>query len=68
MSPKKCEIFKDEVAFLGLLAGKKIRVDLEKTEVIKNWPKPENLTELRGFLGLIQFFKIFVKSSSEMAR
>lgn len=69
ISPKKCEFFKEEVEFLGLLAGKRgIRVDPAKIEVINNWPKPENITELRGFLGLVQFFKRFIKNFSAKAK
>lgn len=69
ISPKKCDFVKEEVEFLGLRAGKKgVRVDPAKIEVIQNWPKPENITELRGFLGLVQFFKRFIKNFSAKAR
>jgi len=67
-SPKKCEFMKDEMNFLGLIVGKNgIRVNPEKVKVLKTWPKPENLTELRSFLGLIQFFRRFIKGFSGIA-
>lgn len=69
VSTKKCKFFKYDVEYLVLFAGQKgIRVDPAKIEVIKNWPKPENFTDLRGFLGFVQFFKRFVKHFSEKAR
>lgn len=69
VSPKKCSFFQPEVKFLGLLDGRNgIRVDPENVEVIKNWPRPEHLTEIRGFLGLVQLFKRFIKTFSELAR
>lgn len=53
---------------LGLLAGcNKILVDPSEIEVVKRWPKPNDLTELRGFLGLVQFFKRFTRGYSESA-
>lgn len=57
MSPKKCELFKKEIDFLGLIVGNKgIRVNPIKVEVLRTWPKPKSVTEVRSFLGLIQFF------------
>lgn len=56
VSPKKCSLFQKEVEFLRLLVGKNgIKVDPAKVEIINNWPKPKSLTELRGFLSLVQF-------------
>lgn len=67
--PKKCYLFKIEVEFLGLIAGKNgIRANPAKLEVIKKWPKPENITELRGFMRLVQFFKRFIRNFLEVAR
>lgn len=69
VSPKKCSFFQDEVEFLGLMVGKNgIRVDPAKTEVVEKWPRPQSLTELRGFLGLVQFFRRFIKKFSGLAQ
>lgn len=55
--PKKCFV-KLEAKFLGLLARKNgIRADPAKIEVINAWRRPENITELRGFLVLSQFLQ-----------
>lgn len=67
--PKKFTLFQEEVEFLGLMVGKNgLRVDTGKTEVIEKWPKPQSLTELRGFLGLVQFFRRFIKNFSGLAQ
>ncbi len=61
MSPKKFEFMKSEISFLGMIVGKgKIKVDNKKVEVLKNWPKPKYLTEVRSFMGLLQFFRQFI--------
>lgn len=59
------QFFQKQVEFLVLIAGtNEIRVDTARVEVINNWPKPKSITELRGFIGLVQFFRRFVKDFS----
>lgn len=61
-------IYEKRVEFLGLLVGENgIRVDPIKVKAITDWPKPKSLTELRGFLGLVQFFRKFIKGYSSIA-
>lgn len=67
-SPKKCSFMNEEAEFLGLVVGRDgIRVQPRKVEVIQNWPRPINLTELRSFLGLVQFFRRFIPNFSARA-
>ena len=54
VSPKKCEFMKSEIDFLGLVVGKNgIRVNPLKVEVLKSWPRPQSLTDVRSFIGLL---------------
>ncbi|KAL8089187.1 hypothetical protein AgCh_038824 [Apium graveolens] len=49
----KCKFWLEEVAFLGnVVSGRGIELDPAKVEVITNWPRPSNVTEVRSFLGL----------------
>lgn len=69
VSQKNCLCFQQKVTFLRLLVGcNGIQVDPEKAEVIKNWARPENLTELSRFLGIVLFFKRLIKKFLELAR
>ena len=68
VSPKKCEFMKEEIDFLGLVIGKQgIRVNKKKVEILRTWPKPISLTDLRSFLGLLQFFRRFIPNVAKVA-
>ena len=68
VSPKKCEFMKIEIDFLGLVVGKNgIRVNPLKIEVLKSCPRPQSLTDVRSFIGLLQFFQRFIKDFSSLA-
>ena len=68
VSPKKCEFAKSELKFLGLIINQEgIQVDTSKIDVIETWPLPKNITELPSFLGVLQFFRRFIKDFSKIA-
>ncbi|MCF7184013.1 hypothetical protein L3H42_10980, partial [Corynebacterium sp. MC-13] len=49
----KCEFWLSSVAFLGHIIGADgVRVDSQKIEAVKKWPRPTTPTEVRSFLGL----------------
>ncbi|XP_063830254.1 uncharacterized protein K02A2.6-like [Ostrinia nubilalis] len=61
----KCSFMVDEVKYLGYLISKEgIKVDPEKVEAIKKIPRPRDVSELRSFLGLVNFYAKFVKNLS----
>ncbi|XP_070005586.1 uncharacterized protein [Nicotiana sylvestris] len=54
----KCEFWLQSVAFLGhVVSSERIKVDPQKTEAIKNWPRPTMPTEIRSFLGLAGYYR-----------
>ena len=64
----KCEFWLDQVAFLGHVVSKDgIQVDPKKIEAIIEWPRPIIVIEIRSFLGLSGYYRIFVKDFSKIA-
>ena len=61
----KCELFRDEVTFLGHVINRNgIRKSPEFVEKVNNAKKPETVREMRKFLGLVNFQRKFVKNCS----
>ena len=64
----KCHFNRQEVKFLGHIVGQSgLRVDPAKNAVVKEWPVPTNITELRQFLGLANYFRKFIQGYSSLA-
>ena len=60
ISLKKMEVG-ESIPFAGFVfSGEGIYPDPARTEAIREFPKPKNITELRGFLGLAQQLGYFV--------
>ena len=52
----KCEFWLDLVSFLVHVVSKDgVMVDPSKIEVVKNWVRPTNVTEVRSFVGLASY-------------
>jgi hypothetical protein len=65
----KCEFFVERVSFLGHLISKDgIQKSPEYIEKILNFPKPTNVTQLRQFLGLVNFQRKFICQCSIISK
>ena len=54
LKPEKCVFEQRTITYLGLVIGEgEIHMDPLKVEAVHTWPPPQNLHELRVFLGLI---------------
>ncbi|MCO5571006.1 hypothetical protein L7F22_024737 [Adiantum nelumboides] len=57
VNQKKSEFFLQEIQYLGHIISKNgIRMDPAKLEVIKDWPNPRNLHEVRSFIGMCAYY------------
>jgi hypothetical protein len=52
LSPKKCAFFKDSVKYVGhIVSSNGVQTDPDKLSKVVDWPTPNNLDDLRQFLG-----------------
>src|SRR5436189_4797982 len=67
--PEKCKFCFQEIKFLGHIIGKDgIKTDPAKIEKVKNYPRPVNITQLRGFLGLAKYYRKYIKDFAKIAK
>ncbi|SCV73057.1 BQ2448_6982 [Microbotryum intermedium] len=65
-SPKKTELFTTSCDFLGhVILRNGIASDQSKVDRIVEWPCPRTVTELRGFLGLVQYLRKFINGLAQ---
>src|SRR4051812_25962245 len=65
LKPKKCTITEEEVDLLGHVIGKNgIKPSPTKVKAVADYPRPTNKTELCAFLGLIGYYRHFIKDCS----
>ncbi|XP_016675407.1 uncharacterized mitochondrial protein AtMg00860-like [Gossypium hirsutum] len=64
---EKCSFAQQEVQFLGhIVEGGRIQIDESKIWAIVEWEPPTNVTKLRSFLGLANYYRRFIKSYSKI--
>jgi hypothetical protein len=63
----KCMFLCEEIPVLGDFVGRSgVRIDPDKVKVIVKWPLPKNKTEMKSFLGTIQYCSRFCKDYGEL--
>jgi len=61
LCPEKCEFYKQWIEYLGLVILKnKVSIDLVKVTGVREWPTPENKTDVQAFLDFMNFYQRFI--------
>lgn len=65
---KKCHFLKTEIEFLGYKISKdSIKPSDNKIEAVKKFPTPKTVHQVRQFLGLISYFRKFIKDCAVLS-
>jgi hypothetical protein len=65
----KCQFAKQSISYLGHIVGNSgVSTDPTKIQSVQLWPQPTDVKELRSFLGLMGYYRKFVKNYAAIAR
>jgi len=66
---EKCEFHQKQIEYLGLVISEnKVAMDPVKVARVREWPVPENWTDVQAFIGFINFYHRFIQDFSTIAR
>src|SRR3954447_8680225 len=67
-NPTKCVFAQKSIQFLGIVVSENgVYAQEEKVQCMLNYKRPTSLQELRSFLGLMSYYRKFIKNFSQMA-
>jgi hypothetical protein len=65
----KMQLFRRTLNFLGhVISGDGVSPQQDKVEAVRNWPVPKNKKDLRGFLGLANYYAAYIYNAAEKMR
>jgi len=69
LRPEKCEFHRKQIEYLGLVISEnKVAMDPVKVAGVREWPIPENQTDVQAFIGFVNFYRCFIQGFSTIAR
>ena len=69
LKAKKCEFFRTEVEYLGHEVGQQgTKPSLSKIQGLHDWKVPEDVTDIKSFLGFTGFYRRYIKNFAELAK
>ncbi|XP_029177646.1 uncharacterized protein LOC114945558 [Nylanderia fulva] len=66
---EKCTFLKNQISYCGHIIGKDgIKKEKKKMEAVEKLPRPKNVSEVRAFIGLINYYGRFIENMSDMLK
>jgi len=62
---KKCDLLKSKVQFIGHIFGEEgVQTEPGKIDAMQSFPRPHTKKTLRSFIGLVSYYRPFIKNLS----
>ena len=68
LQPKKCSFGQKEVKYLGHIVSENgVATDPDKVKIVKEYPPPTKVSEVRSFLGFVGYYRKYIKDFCKIA-
>jgi hypothetical protein len=65
----KCTFAQQQLSYLGhTISAASLATDPAKISVVQSWPTPTNVKDVRSFLGLVGYYRKFVRNFAVIAK
>ena len=69
LKPSKCSFVREEVEYLGhVLTPDGLKTNPRTVEAVREYPQPQNVKEVRQFLGLSSYYRRFIRNFAALAQ
>ena len=69
LKPSKCKFVREEVEYLGhVITAGGLKTNPRLTDAVQKFPRPENLQELRRFIGMSSYYRRFIPNFAKIAQ
>ena len=68
VKPSKCHLLRERVPFLGhIISREGVATDPGKVQAVTSWPIPTSKSEVWSFLGLVSYYRRYIKNFAKIA-
>ena len=65
---QKCHLFMERISYCGHVLHEALRSPApSKVDAVRNWPKPKTPKQMKGFLGVVNWYSIYIRKPSNIA-